>query len=215
MALNRVLASRSYTPQRPVLGRLSRSGAGLHRPEASRPREKLQPLLQQPHAFLIAHEFDYKGENQIVYEENGVTIRSWPAIHAGDGPVSFALYWNGYKVVFGGDTFPNTWFIKYAKDADIVIHEAMLTAEQLRKYYNQPPPRTIMMVWNLTRDGVTERMAVSTGEAWDVPSTEKGLEPDKSRKPEIVWPELINQRLDMTDVNKGWLDEYKKEHGLK
>ena len=26
-------------------------------------------------------EFDYKGMNKVVYEENGVTIRSWPAIH--------------------------------------------------------------------------------------------------------------------------------------
>jgi ribonuclease BN (tRNA processing enzyme) len=73
------------------------------------------------------------------------TGRAWPAIHAGDGPVSFSLVWNGYKVIFGGDTFPNTWFVKYAKDADIVIHEAMLTADQLRRFYNQPPSRTIMM----------------------------------------------------------------------
>ena len=71
-----------------------------------------------------------------------------------------------------------------------------------------------MMVWNLTRAGVTERMAVSSDEAWDVPGTEEGLEPDPNRKPEIVWPELINQRLDMTEVNKTWLDDYKKEHGL-
>ncbi len=27
------------------------------------------------------HEFDYKGVNQVVYQENGVTIRSLPAIH--------------------------------------------------------------------------------------------------------------------------------------
>ena len=47
-----------------------------------------------------------------------------------------------------------------------------------------------------------------------MPGTEKGLEPDPTRKPEIVWPELIDQRLDMTEVNKGWLDEYKKEWGL-
>ena len=94
---------------------------------------------------IIAHEFDYKGENQVVYRKNGVTVRSWPAIHAGDGPVSFSLKWKGYKVVFGGDTFPNSWFIKYAKNADIVIHEAMLTADQLRVFYNQPPTRTIMM----------------------------------------------------------------------
>ena len=34
---------------------------------------------------LIVHEFDYRGENQVVYENNGVTIRSFPAVHAFDG----------------------------------------------------------------------------------------------------------------------------------
>ena len=43
---------------------------------------------------VIVHEFDYKGENEIVYQKNGVTIRSWPAIHALDGPVSYSLEWN-------------------------------------------------------------------------------------------------------------------------
>jgi ribonuclease Z len=31
---------------------------------------------------LEVTEFDYKGINQVIYEENGVTIRSIPAIHA-------------------------------------------------------------------------------------------------------------------------------------
>ena len=84
-------------------------------------------------------EFDYKGENAVVYQENGVTIRSWPAIHAGDGPVSFALEWKGLKIVIGGDTFPNKWYIKYAKDADIAIHESFLTPEQLVEFYGQSP----------------------------------------------------------------------------
>ena len=34
---------------------------------------------------IKVHEFDYKGLNQVVYQEAGVTIRSWPTIHAGDG----------------------------------------------------------------------------------------------------------------------------------
>ena len=88
-------------------------------------------------------EFDYKGENQIVYQENGVTIRSWPAIHAGDGPVSFSLEWNGLKIVFGGDTFPNKWFIKYAKDADVAIHEVFLTPDELVKWYGQSPGQAL------------------------------------------------------------------------
>ena len=75
---------------------------------------------------LQVNEFDYRGENAIVYEENGVTIRSWPAIHSLDGPVSFSLEWNGLKFVFGGDTYPNTWFNEYAKDADLAIHECFV-----------------------------------------------------------------------------------------
>ena len=67
--------------------------------------------LTDPRGYHIeVTEFDYKGMNQIVYQENGVTIRSWPAIHALDGPVSFSVEWNGLKFVFGGDTYPNKWY---------------------------------------------------------------------------------------------------------
>jgi ribonuclease Z len=72
------------------------------------------------------HEFDYRGVNQVVYQENGVTIRSWPAIHAIDGPVSYSLEWNGLKFVFSSDTYPNTWFNEYAQDADLAIHECFV-----------------------------------------------------------------------------------------
>jgi len=99
---------------------------------------RLANLPSQP-GQIIVHEFDYKGENQVIYQENGVTIRSWPAIHAGDGAVSFSLEWNGLKLVIGGDTMPNTWYTKHALDADIAIHEAFLTPEQLVKLYNQSP----------------------------------------------------------------------------
>jgi len=72
-------------------------------------------------------EFDYNGVNEIIYQENGVTIRTIPAIHSLDGPVSFILDWNGLKFVFGGDTYPNKWFAEYAQNADIVIHECFIT----------------------------------------------------------------------------------------
>ena len=56
---------------------------------------------------IEVNEFDYKAENAVIYEDNGVTIRSYPAIHSLDGPVSFNLEWNGLKFVFGSDTYPN------------------------------------------------------------------------------------------------------------
>ena len=58
--------------------------------------------------------------------------------HTGDGPVSLGLEWNGYKVIFGGDTAPNIWYPEYAKDADLAIHECWMTSDQMMYKYNQP-----------------------------------------------------------------------------
>ena len=69
------------------------------------------------------HEFDYKAVNKVIYQENGVTIRSIPAIHALDGPVSFILTWNGLKFAFSSDTYPNKWWMAHTKNSDLAIHE--------------------------------------------------------------------------------------------
>lgn len=99
---------------------------------------RLANLASKPGG-IIVHEFDYKGENVTVYQENGVTIKSFPAIHAGDGSVSFALEWKGMKIIIGGDTMPNKWYIKYAQNADLAIHEAFMTPQLLVELYNQAP----------------------------------------------------------------------------
>jgi ribonuclease Z len=80
-------------------------------------------------------EFDYRQDNKIVYQENGVTIRSWPAIHAIDGSVSYGLEWNGLVFVFGGDSLPNKWYVKYAKGADIAIHESFMSPPDMMDKY--------------------------------------------------------------------------------
>jgi ribonuclease Z len=188
---------------------------------------KISPVPGQ----VAVHEFDYKGINQVVYDENGIKITSTPAIHAGDGPVSYLVEYAGLKVVFGGDTFPNKWFLDLAKDA-----ECMPTPEQMVKFYNQPPqlawrasggfhtsppafgkvmsmlkPRHAvayhffneegtrfeiyeqirttydgplslaedMMVWNITKGDIKERMAISTDEAWSVPGTAEQPPPEE------------------------------------
>ena len=84
---------------------------------------------------IEVHEFDYKQENVIVYQKNGATVRSWPAIHSLDGAVSFSLEWNGLKYVFGGDTYPNKWYIKFAGGADVASHEAFLPPKALAAYF--------------------------------------------------------------------------------
>ena len=64
--------------------------------------------------------------NEAIYDENGVVIRTIPAIHALDGPVSFILEWNGLKFAYSSDTYPNKWWIEHTQEADISIHESFL-----------------------------------------------------------------------------------------
>jgi len=89
-------------------------------------------------------EFDYK-KPQVIYEENGVTIRSFPAIHAIDGAVSFTLEWQGLKFVFSSDTYPNKWFNEYAKDADLAIHECFITVPDLIEKWRLTPEAALQV----------------------------------------------------------------------
>ena len=87
---------------------------------------------------VIAHEFDFRNEG-VIYEKNGVTISSYPAIHILDGSVWFRLDWNGRSFVFGGDTYPNKWFVEHAKNAELVVHECFMTPEQVGRILDTPP----------------------------------------------------------------------------
>ncbi len=219
---------------------------------------------------IIAHEFDYKAENAVIYDQNGVVVRSIPAIHAGDGPVSFIIEYAGLKLVFGGDTSPNKWFVKYVRDADFVIHEAFANPERYTTLMGQPAqlswrmccefhtsgpafgkimseikPRhavayhtfdellpsvlagiretydgplsmaTDMMVWNITKDEITERMAVSPDRAWAVEGPTRQPPPDRNR-PDVMsdfikqgeWAPAFNAQNRM-------LDEYAEKYNLK
>jgi len=75
---------------------------------------------------LDVTEFAFDGVNKVIYNENGVVIRSIPAVHGLDGAVSFILEWNGLKFVYGSDTIPNKWYVEHAKGADVAVHECFL-----------------------------------------------------------------------------------------
>lgn len=89
---------------------------------------------------LKVTEFDYS-KVQTVYDENGVVVRSWPAVHGIDGSVSYSLEWNDLKFVYSGDTNPNNWFVEQAIEADLVIHECYLTIQQFIDVKNYDPER--------------------------------------------------------------------------
>lgn len=87
---------------------------------------------------IDVHEFDWSKVNNVIYDENGVVIRTIPAIHL-EGSVSFILEWKGMKIAFSGDTLANRWWTEYAKGADLAIHECFLTNESfVTKYKFQP-----------------------------------------------------------------------------
>ena len=56
---------------------------------------------------IEVNEFDWKDENGICYEKNGVTIRHWRRSHAKDGASAYRLDWNGLSFVWTGDGRPD------------------------------------------------------------------------------------------------------------
>jgi ribonuclease Z len=95
---------------------------------------------------LEVHEFPFDGVNEVIYQENGVVVRSIPAVHGLDGAVSFILEWNGLTFVYGSDTIPNKWYVEHAKDADVAVHECFL-------------PPTLLV----TRQGFAPQEALNVG----------------------------------------------------
>ncbi len=87
---------------------------------------------------LGVHEFDFAGMNEPIYQRNGVTIRSFPAVHCIDGAVSYSLEWNGLKITYGGDTAPNKYYMEYAKGSDVAIHESFVPVQLLMDKWGFP-----------------------------------------------------------------------------
>ena len=233
-------------------------------------KTRLQKLSAIPGTIEVT-EFDFRGENKVVYEENGVIIRSIPAIHSGDGSVSYILEWKDYKLVFGGDTYPNKWFIEHAKDADFVVHECMHLPGQMVDWYNQAPPvalyvatqihtspqafgkimstikpklavafhffneeatryaiyegiretysgplslATDMMVWNITRKGIKERMAISPDDAWAVAGAKKPPTGKPGQVPPQISEDINAGMWDVRDAEGRMVKEYMKKYKI-
>jgi ribonuclease Z len=99
-------------------------------------------LLPDAGAEVEVHEFDF-AKTGVVYDCNGVVIKSFPAIHIYDGPVSYRLEWNGLTFVFSGDTTPSQFFIDNAQGADFLIHECFNTVKQLVERSGYPEKSAI------------------------------------------------------------------------
>jgi ribonuclease Z len=71
---------------------------------------------------MIGHEIPFD-RPETIYERNGVTVSSFPAIHGLSGAVGYAVAYGGLKVVFSGDTRPCRYVVDAAEGADLLIHE--------------------------------------------------------------------------------------------
>ncbi len=217
---------------------------------------------------IEVHEFDYKKVNEIIYNENGVTIRSFPAIHALDGSVSYTLEWNDLKFAFSSDTYPNKWWMKHTINSDLAIHECFaspkilidkqkfppltalnvgtqvhtspvqfgkvmatinprmavafhfyndfdtqpLVLQDIRSIYDGPLSlATDYMVWNITKEKITTRMAVIDEDIWPTPSVFGTRPADQSKRigfSKYIWDGRVNYTELLAKIYEDINDEY-------
>ncbi len=80
---------------------------------------------------IVTSEFPFS-TSQIVYERNGVSVTSFPVVHALSGSVGYRLDYAGLSFVFSGDARPS-WPLVHAAQGgiDLLIHECFLPAAAL------------------------------------------------------------------------------------
>ena len=83
---------------------------------------------------IEVNEFDWKDENGICYDKDGVTIRHWRRSHAKDGASAYRLDWNGLSFVWTGDGRPDELTAKYAKGVDVFVTETQPDLARLNLY---------------------------------------------------------------------------------
>jgi hypothetical protein len=69
------------------------------------------------------------------------------------------------------------------------------------------------MVWNIRKDGIEERMAVITDDAWDVPGPGIPPDPDRTRASEYT-DYVLAGLFDTTEAERQTVDEFNKMFGL-
>ena len=89
------------------------------------------------------NEFDWKDDNGLCYDKNGVQIRHWRRSHVKDGASGYRLDWNGLSFVWTGDGRPDELTLKYAKGVDVFVSELHHDLPALQALKNGAP-ETIM-----------------------------------------------------------------------
>ena len=79
---------------------------------------------------IVVSEFDFS-QTQVVYEENGVKVTSFPVVHALSGAVGYRLDFAGLSFAFSGDTRACWPLVRACEGVDLLIHECFPPAAAL------------------------------------------------------------------------------------
>jgi len=96
-------------------------------------------------AHATATEVPYD-RTEVIYERNGVTITSFPVIHALNGAVGYRVDYAGQSVVFSGDTKPTMTLVEASQGCDLLIHETFLPPDTFAKLMSFPIEQARMVV---------------------------------------------------------------------
>jgi ribonuclease Z len=79
---------------------------------------------------IVGTEFDFS-QTQVIYEQNGVTVTSFPVVHCISGSVGYRLDFAGLSFAFSGDSLPGWPLVNACKGVDVLIHECFPPAAAL------------------------------------------------------------------------------------
>jgi ribonuclease Z len=79
---------------------------------------------------IVVSEFDFS-QSQVVYNENGVKVTSFPVVHALSGAVGYRLDFAGLSFAFSGDTRACWPLVRACEGVDLLIHECFPPAAAL------------------------------------------------------------------------------------
>ena len=82
---------------------------------------------------VICNEFDWRDENGLAYDQDGVTVRHWPRSHGKDGASAYRLDWEetGMSFVWTGDGRPDEKTVEYSQGADVFVTEGQIDTPAL------------------------------------------------------------------------------------
>jgi len=86
------------------------------------------------------NEFDFRKDNEVCYDNDGVTIRHWRRSHTKDGASGYRLDWNGLSFVWTGDGRPEERSIEFSKGVDVFVTEVQPDTANLQAMKMGMPP---------------------------------------------------------------------------